>query len=212
MLIERVSRWLRRGAAPEGAAAQRWVVIDVETSGLDTGSDVVLAIGAVAVHGTSIVVADSFELVVRPETASARPNILVHGIGEAAQRAGLEPAQACEQFLSYVGDAPLVAFHADFDRAFLTRTVREHCRQKLANPWLDVAELAPSLFPQVREKALDGWLEHFAIDVTDRHHASSDAFATAMLFLRMLAAVEPSQRTVATLNRRSRDARWLAAQ
>lgn len=220
MVLGGIARWLKpsraRGAGrTRGAGAAdaegRWVVIDVETSGLDPARDVVLSIGAVAVHGAAIVVADSFELLVRPQAASPRQNILVHGIGEAAQLGGLDPQQACGRFLDYVGDAPLVAFHAEFDRAFLARAVRQHCGTRLGNPWLDLAELAPALHPQVRAKALDAWLEHFGIVVEQRHDACSDAFATAMLFVRLLAAVAPAQRTPAALARRARDARWLPA-
>jgi DNA polymerase III subunit epsilon len=196
-------------AARQERADGRWVVIDVETSGLDPARDVVLSIGAVGVHGASIVVADSFELLVRPEAASPRPNILVHGIGEAAQRSGLDPRAACIQFLEYIGDATLVAFHADFDRTFLGRAVRQHCSKRLANRWLDLAELAPALHPEVRAKALDEWLAHFDLEPDQRHHACSDAFATAMLFVRLIASVDPAQRTPPALARRARDARWL---
>ncbi len=89
-----VRRWPRaEPPEPAGAApAIRWVIVDLETSGLDPSRDVLLAIGAVAVHGDRVVVSDSLELGVRPEQTSSRPNILVHGIGEQAQRAGVSPA------------------------------------------------------------------------------------------------------------------------
>ncbi len=187
----------------------RWVVVDVETSGLDTARDVVLAIGAVAVHRGRVSVADSFEVVVRPQRTSARENILVHGIGEEAQRGGLAPEHACRMFVDYAGAAPLVAFHAAFDRGFLMRAVRTYVDLPLDNAWLDLAELAPVLHPKVKARTLDEWLLHFDIDVGQRHHASSDAFATAMLFLRLLAAVAPQERVAARLLQQAAQARWL---
>jgi DNA polymerase-3 subunit epsilon len=209
-------RWLRGllgggdSAAERAAriAAQRWVVLDVETSGLDPERDVLLAIGAVAVRDGRIDVDDSFETVVRPPRTSERGNILIHGIGEGAQREGAEPAQACRAFLDWAGDAPLVAFHAAFDRGFLVRAVRAHLGGKLAATWLDLAGLAPALNPGVRAKALDDWLAHFALPVDQRHHASADAFATAMLFLRLLGQVPPGDRDVATLRGLERSQRW----
>jgi len=187
----------------------RWVVVDVETSGLDKACDVVLAIGAVAVHGEHVSVADSFEVLVRPERTSARENILVHGIGEEAQRGGLPPRSACRMFVDYVGTAPLVAFHAAFDRGFLVRAVKTYAEVPLDNPWLDLAELAPVLHPQVKANGLDEWLRHFGIAVDQRHHASSDAFATAMLFLRLMAAIAPPERDPAKVLRLAAQARWL---
>src|SRR5690606_19685639 len=93
----------------------RWVVLDVETSGLDPAADRVLAVGAVAVRAdrdrARIAMADSLELFVAQTAPSERENILVHGIGEAAQRSGLDPARASERLRAYLGDSPVVAFH-----------------------------------------------------------------------------------------------------
>lgn len=209
-MLDRLRRALGlRGNRAHAAHDGRWVVVDVETSGLDKASDVVLAIGAVAVRGDRIEVADSFEVLVKPERTSARENILVHGIGEEAQRGGLPPQRACEMFVDYIGTAPLVAFHAAFDRGFLSRAVKTYAEVPLDNAWLDLAELAPVLHPEVRAKALDEWLRHFDIAVDQRHHASSDALATAMLFLRLLARIDPSSRTPAEVRALAAQVRWL---
>lgn len=210
-----IRRWWGGGAdaAPaDGSGLGRWVVLDLETSGFDLRNDALLAIGAVAVVGGRARVGDSFEIVVRPPRTSSRENILVHGIGAGAQREGVSPAEACEAFLAWAGDAPFAAFHAPFDRAFLARTVKQALGRTLANPWLDVADLAPVLYPGVRARALDEWLEHFGIGVDQRHHAASDALATAALLLRLLAQVPPAQRTDAGLLKLAADARWLARQ
>jgi DNA polymerase III subunit epsilon len=192
-------------------AAQRWVVLDVETSGLDHGSDTLLAIGAVAVRRHRIVVADSLELLVRQTRASSRGNILVHGIGGQAQLGGLDPAQACRDFLDYAGTSPLVGFHSSFDRGFLARAVSTYLDMHLDAAWLDLAGLAPALNPGVGAKALDEWLDFFGLTVEQRHHASADAFATALLFLRLLKQVPPHQRSADHLRKLSLAGRWTGA-
>jgi DNA polymerase-3 subunit epsilon len=189
-------------------AAQRWVVLDVETSGLDQSADVLLSIGAVAVRERRVVVDDSFELIVRPPSASGRANILVHGIGAQAQLDGVDPKEACREFLDWAGPAPLVGFHSSFDRAFLARSARFYLGLTLTADWLDLAALAPALNPGVRAKALDEWLDHFGLVVTQRHHASADAFATAMLFLRLLSQVPAADRDFASLQRLALAQRW----
>ena len=210
-MLDLLRRALGLEARPGGSAHDgRWVVLDVETSGLDQSSDALLAIGAVAVQGERVVVDDSLELFVRPQSTSARDNILIHGIGEETQRAGLPPDQAANAFVDYVRFSPLVAFHASFDRSFLTRGVRTYAGVRLQNAWLDLAELAPALYPDVKAKVLDEWLDHFGITVDQRHNACSDAFATAMLFLRLLSAVAPDGRAPRKLQRQAAQARWLA--
>ena len=209
-------RWLEallrgaRGGKPGSGTADgpRYVVVDCETTGLDAGSDALIAIGAVAVRGGRVLASDSFEQVIRPARTGGRDNILIHRIGEAAQRGGVEPRQACAAFLDYVDGAPLVAFHASFDRAFLARAVRDALGRRLEARWLDLAGLAPALNPGVRARALDDWLAHFSIEVAQRHHASSDAFATAMLFLRLLAQVAPAERDPRSLSSLAQSQRW----
>jgi DNA polymerase-3 subunit epsilon len=209
-------RWLDRllgRAAPDEApaqAGQRWVVLDVETSGLDQASDRLMSIGAVAVHDRRIVVADSIELAIRQPSASTRQNILVHGIGAEAQLSGLDPKQACEVFLDYVGRSPLLAFHASFDRTFLMRAAKAFVGVPIGNAWIDLADLAPALHPGTGARALDDWLAHFDIPVDQRHNAAGDAFATAMLFLRLLGSVPPADRRPRQLQRIAAHARWLA--
>ena len=215
-MLDRMRRLLRLGprdttGARASTAGGRWVVLDVETSGLDQAADSLLAVGAVAVHGSRIAIGDSLEMLVRPPRTSSKDNILVHGIGTQAQAGGLEPVQACRQLADYLGDAPLVAFHAAFDRAFLARSTKACLGRPLRNDWLDLAELAPALHAGVKARALDDWLAHFGIPVDQRHQASGDAMATAMLFLRLMADVPTEQRTPRDLMRLAAQARWLSA-
>ena len=212
-------RWPWFRLAAEGpdqrarADPSRWVVIDVETSGLDPRHDRLLSIGAVAVRSSAgparIVLADSLELLVFQDAPGSRPNILVHGIGEQAQRAGVPLTQATRELAAYVGDSPLVAFHASFDRAFVAAAMKGAGTGRLPDRWLDLAELAPALHPATRARSLDEWLDAFGIPIVQRHDACADAFATAMLFLRLLADVPPAARHWRGLHRIAAQARWL---
>lgn len=207
-----LSEWLRarrRAGADARRGQPRWVVIDIETTGLDPARDEVLAIGAVALADGRLPLADSFEIAVRPSRTSAPYNILVHGIGASAQLAGADPAEAVRHVRDYVADDPLVAYHAAFDRAFLDRMVERAGGAALRNPWIDLAALAPAIAPGIRARTLDEWLDASGITVAQRHHAVGDAWGTAMLFARLLADVPPAERTLRELTRRIAQARWL---
>lgn len=201
------------------AAPSRWVVLDVESSGLDPQNDRLLAIAALAVHlpqGRPLLrPGDSFEVLLRQHDLPAQPdraNILVHGIGVGAQRSGVEPAQALQAFEAFVDGAPLVAFHAGFDRLLISRAYREVLRRRLQATWLDLAELAPALLPQLNAHALDEWLAHFGIEVAVRHQAASDTWATAELLQRLwpLARAQGSGGDFDALARLAASRRWLA--
>lgn len=195
------------------AAELRWVVLDCESSGLDAQRDRLLAIGAVAVEGGRIPIDDSFSVLLRQDAASDASNIVIHGITGTEQLSGTDPGEALGRFAQFAADAPLVAFHAPFDRALLTRALRQHGRA-LDNRWLDLATLAPALYPQHarRCKALDDWLGLFGIANPRRHDALSDAYATAMLFQMLLeCARTQGAHTDADLLRVAHGRHWLAA-
>lgn len=183
---------LRRGPAVDDA---RWVVLDVESSGLDPSRDRLLAIAALAVRidgrRPAIALGDSFEIVLRSEAASApdKANILVHGIGVGAQRAGVDPAEALAAFERWVGASPLLAFHAAFDQTLIGRGFDAALGRRLPNPWLDIAPLAELLHPQVAARSLDEWMQHFGIVCAVRHQAAADTLATAELLLKLWPAL-----------------------
>lgn len=170
----------------------RWVVLDVEASGLDAARDRLLAIAAIAVHfdgpGPQIALGDSFEVVIRQPDEAAQPdkaNILLHGIGVGAQRAGEVPETALAGFAAFAARSPLLAFHAAFDRTLIERGFRALAQAVPANPWLDLAPLAAVLHPEVEAHALDEWMAHFGITCAVRHQAAADTLATAELLLRL---------------------------
>jgi DNA polymerase III subunit epsilon len=206
--VDWLKRLLRANATGGG---ERWVVVDVETSGMDTTNDALISIGGVAMSADGIVTpSDSIEIIVRQETFSSRENILVHGVGKQAQLNGVAPPAAVGHFVDFVRTAPIVAFHAPFDRAFIARSVKYYVNQPFDNPWLDLAELAPALEPQARLRSLDEWLEHYHIPVTQRHSAAADAFATALLAARLIPAARRQGATgYRALQQLARNARWL---
>ena len=168
--------WFRRTPL----ASARWAVIDCETSGLDPTRDRLVSVGAVAVRGGRVELFPVLDLRVHQDVASARDNILVHGIGGDAQRAGEPLAQVISSVERFVADATPVGFHAPFDAAVLKRHGLE-----LDAKWLDLAGLLPAFFPERGrfDSALEHWLAAFGIPARARHDALGDAFATAQLLL-----------------------------
>jgi len=191
VLAQRVQAWRALSGMDERTplSQARFVVVDVETSGLDARRDRLLAIGAVLVEAQRVLPGHGYEVFVRAETPSSRANILVHGITPHAQRSGSAPETALMGFLEFARSDLLVAFHANFDRTVLDRAVRTQLGVRLPNPWIDVAQLAPALVPEARlaNRSLDDWLGYFGLRAHARHSAASDAFATAELFLILLA-------------------------
>ena len=171
-------------------ARARYVVVDTETTGLDMRRDRVIAIGASAVSARWLPLSDCFATVLRQDKASTNANILIHGIGGQMQLSGIEPRTGMLDFLDYLGDAPLVAFRAEFDRTMLTRTLKSILGVPFHHPWIDLAFLLPALFHGTECNTLEDWLGYFGIAPAARHQALSDAFATAQLLQIVLHAAD----------------------
>ena len=205
--------WWHRGRGPD---ASRWLMVDVEASGLDAASDRLLAVAAVGLRvdwstrRLAVVLADSFEVLLRQEAPSGRDDILVHGIGVQRQKEGVPPAQALRAFQEFAAGAPLLAFHAAFDRTLVARHARAALGRGLDNRWLDLEHLCAVTHPQVRARSLDEWMAHFGIRCASRHLAIADALAECDLLLRIwpqLAAESGSWRDLERLAARHR---WIA--
>jgi DNA polymerase III subunit epsilon len=191
---ERLARWRALPEIPvnTGFDASRYVVVDVETSGLNIHKDRLIAIGAVAVVNGKLAVGDSLEIVLQQHRISDKQNILIHGIGGTAQAQGVPPIDALLDFLEFVGRDPLIAFHVAFDQAMIGRAIRDHLGFRLQHAWADLAYVAPALFPELarRCRSLDHWMTHFGIGNYARHSALADAVATAELMLALKPALE----------------------
>ncbi|MEE1887223.1 3'-5' exonuclease [Pseudomonas carassii] len=176
------------GPAPLGVCSlreQRWVVLDLETSGLNLNRDQVLSIGAVAIEDGAIALGRPFERTLHRPAQKTNANVLIHGLGPSALAAGCDPAEALLDLMDFIGDSPVLAFHAPFDQHMLARALKDSLGLRLQHPFLDVAELAPMLNPDtvLREAGLDDWIARFGLEVQARHHASADAQVTAELAL-----------------------------
>ena len=205
--------WLRPGAAPTLSEAQRqrlaalprpepwqatalreqrWVIVDVETTGLNVYKDHVLSIGAVALEEGAVTLRDGFERTLRRDAHKPTPSVLIHGLGPGALAAGSAPAEALLDFLEYLGPSPLLAFHAPFDQRMLARAMKESLGYRFEHPFLDMAELAPMLNPQgpSQPAGLDDWIAWFGLQVGQRHHAAADALVTAELAMLILSQAQ----------------------
>lgn len=205
--------WWKRGAAVDES---RWLMVDVETSGLDAARDRLLAIAAIALRvdwarrELAVVLGDSFEVVLRQEAPSTHANILLHGIGVQRQMEGVPGPAALQAFAAFAGTSPLLAFHAAFDRTLIGRYAGHTLGGALANRWLDIEQLCGVTHPRVRARSLDEWMAHFGIRCAARHQATADTLAECDLLLRIWPKVAAECGCWRDVERLAGQHRWVA--
>jgi DNA polymerase-3 subunit epsilon len=210
-------RWRGWFGTPGAVDEGRWVVLDVETSGLDPQRDQLLAIAAIAIKvdwdakRLSITPGDSFEVVLRQsEVATAKDNILLHGIGLQRQREGKPMADGLRAFARFAGNSPLLAFHAPFDQAMIGRFVLAHLDAPLPNRWVDIEQLCAVTHEKVRARALDEWMAHFGIVCAIRHQAAADTLAECELLLRIWPQMAGQCNSWRDVEKLAAQQRWIA--
>ncbi|MCB2189201.1 MAG: 3'-5' exonuclease [Deltaproteobacteria bacterium] len=173
----------------------RYVVLDLETTGLDTTTDKVVAVGAVAVQGGRIVLGDYFHELVNPGRDIPAEAIKVHGITPDAIARARHGAVVIEDFLSFLGPDILVAHYARFDLHFINWVMRERYGLTLQNLVLDTVRMCQTVvlpsdpygINRERHKcSLESLAGRFGLRLEGRHTALGDAMVTALIFQRML--------------------------
>lgn len=186
---------------PDSAAPWRevpYVVLDVETSGLNPKHDVLLSIGLVTILKGRIRMDQAWKTLVRPpEQVKISPDsIRIHGI----LTSDLVSAPPIEEILPTLIERlcghVIVVHFATLDIGFLSRALQTHYRVKLQGPAIDTLRLAGTLDVQSRlisteigesgdpeAMRLPALARKAGLPVHAEHDALSDALTTAQLFL-----------------------------
>jgi DNA polymerase III subunit epsilon len=105
---------------------ERFVVFDLETTGLDPGKHEIIEFGAIRVNRDSIN-HETFQSLVKPSRKIPKKITELTGINQTMLDADGESIDAAlRQFLSFVGELHLVSFNADFDMAFLQNAAAKY--------------------------------------------------------------------------------------
>ena len=165
----------------------REIVFDTETTGLDPyQGDRLVEIGCVElVNGFPT--GQSFHRYLNPERDMPEAAFNIHGLSIEFLRDKPVFAEVCEEFLAFVGDAPLVAHNAMFDLGFINAELERCKRPALERERLvDTLMLARRRYPAGPNR-LDDLCARFSIDLSrrTRHGALLDAELLAEVYVEL---------------------------
>jgi DNA polymerase-3 subunit epsilon len=167
----------------------REIVLDTETTGLDpkTGHRVI-EIACVEVQDL-LPTGAHFHCYINPDRDIDPEAEKVHGISRASLRdkPRFEDPAIVDAMLDFIGDAPLIAHNAAFDRGFLNAELERAGRAILPDArWTCTYELAKRRFPGMYN-SLDALCKRFKISLAERekHGALVDTRLLAMVYLEL---------------------------
>ena len=158
------------------------VVLDFESTGLNTAKARIIEVGAVKlVEGT---ITETFQELVDPEEALPPKITEITGITDANLQGQPKAAEVLPRLLAFIGDAPIAAHNAAFD-ANLLRSELKRLGLRYTGPVLDTLVYARKLYPKLKSYRLGALCKHLGVSLKNAHRAVHDAAATAQCLARM---------------------------
>lgn len=176
-----------------------FLVVDTELTSLDTRSNRLLSIGAIAMDGSKIRMADQFYRVVNPGVAVPAQSVLVHKLRPNDVEQGVAPRQALAELRHFLEGRVLVGHFVQLDLKALRKELGDQ-QHELSKPAIDTARVhrwilqnspwREDLVQQMEDVSLATLTKAYNLDFHEAHHALEDAFVTARLWQKQLAKLE----------------------
>ena len=167
----------------------REIVLDTETTGFEPSMGHRMVEIACLEIDDFVPTGRSFHTYIDPCRDMPPDAERVHGLSGAFLRGKpkFEHPDVVDAFLDFVGDLPLIAHNAAFDRNFINHeltTVKRHPLHE--SRWIDTLALAKTRFPGMHN-SLDALCKRFKISLADRekHGALIDARLLAEVYLEL---------------------------
>lgn len=165
----------------------REIVLDTETTGFDpkTG-DRLIEVGCIEIDDL-LPTGRTFHRLVNPDRLIPEGAIKVHGITDDKVRDAPRFHEIVDDLMEFIGDAPVIAHNAGFDRNFIDAEYALCGRTLMpADRWIDTLALAQKKFPGMTN-SLDALCKRFKISLVERtlHGALIDARLLAEVYLQL---------------------------
>ena len=152
-----------------------YVVLDLETTGLDIDRDEIIEIAAVRVRRGILM--DEFQTLVRCAKPISAEITALTGIDNEMLLGQPGIYEILPELSDFIGDAVLVAHNAAFDSQFLQKYWPDD------RVWLDTLTMTQIAFPCLPSYALSSLTTSLGVENDQAHRALSDARATAEIFI-----------------------------
>ncbi|WP_084396294.1 DNA polymerase III subunit epsilon [Henriciella aquimarina] len=167
----------------------REIAFDTETTGLDwAGDDRIIEVGAVELVN-HVPTGLTFHERINPRRPVSAKTIEITGITDdmLVDKPYFEDPVIVDALLEFIGDSPIVAHNASFDRSFLNaELVRCGKVETIETQWVDTLEMAKKRYPGA-PASLDALCKRFNVNAEARtlHGALLDSQLLAEVYLEL---------------------------
>ena len=164
--------------------SDRYVVLSIESTGLNTSKDVILAISAVTIMNNRMIVKDALELYISHTKSEIEINqnefLLVSKVAKKTE------SEAIELLINFIGNATIIGHRVYQDIELLNASLTKLGCGKLKNEALDIEIMFNKVKDTIDKKyALEEMSTYFSVPVNDRISVADDTFSITILFLKL---------------------------
>ena len=160
-----------------------YIVVDLETTGLDPVGCEIIEIGAIRCVGGEEL--DRFESLIRPSVSLPSIITQITGLRDSDLLDAPSIEEVLPEFLHYVGDSILIGHNVNFDVNFLYEKTLEHTGVLFTNSFVDTLRLSRILYPGVKSHKLSDMGRICHIPNCNAHRAMADVEQTWKLYEHM---------------------------
>ena len=178
----------------------REIIFDTETTGLDPlQGHRIVEIGCVELMN-HVATGRTYQAYINPERSVPTEASMVHGLTDEFLAKHPVFAEIVDQFLEFIGDAPLIAHNAPFDMGFINAELGRLGFSTIPmQRAIDTVAMARKMFPGA-PASLDALCKRFGVDLSGRklHGALLDSHLLAEVYLELRGGRQPDLAIVAT--------------
>ena len=159
-----------------------YVVVDIETTGLNPTYNEIIEIGALRVRNNEIV--ESMDILIKPEEPISAFITNLTGItNEMVAKEGVSAFEALATFLDFVQNEVILGHNVNFDLSFLYDHCLRHLGCYVENNYADTCYMARRMLKgKVKNNKLGTLIEYFGYDYTGAHRAVNDCQFTYQIY------------------------------
>ena len=147
-----------------------YVIIDLETTGLDPINDRIIEIGAVRIGKVN----KEYSTIVRQEIKIPEKISDLTGISDEDLKNGEKEEIAINNFIDFIGNETLVGYNINFDIKFINEALKRQEKPKIKNMTYDVMKYVKNDKLFLKNYKLETVVKEYGIEETVPHRALGD--------------------------------------
>lgn len=171
-----------------------YVVMDIETTGLNPKSEKIIELGAARIREGKVV--DTFSAFVNPGRSLSERIVELTGISDRDVENAPYIEEIIQDFVDFTGDDVLLGHNLSFDYSFVKKAAVNN-KLSFEKEGIDTLRIARRFLAQLESRRLGFLCEYYQIEL-EAHRALNDALATHRLYQKLCAEFINSKTVLAS--------------